>query len=138
MCRRDPFYVPPGMRDEARGVRQSFCDTSDPIAVVRAFDAYEKALENGGFQEARRFAEYNYLSQAALNTLVSVKAQLLHELVRCAPDVHQSHGQITIRPSRPSHRQCVRQTEKCARRRWSDEKSFGPSDGNVVPGKKMF
>ena len=37
MSSRDPFIVPTGMRDEAQRARRSFCETSDHLAVLRAY-----------------------------------------------------------------------------------------------------
>jgi ATP-dependent RNA helicase DHX36 len=79
---RDPFYVPPGMRDEAREIRQSFCNTSDMLATVRAYDAFQAIVYEEGWDAARRWASDNFVSVAALNTISSVRSQLLHELNR--------------------------------------------------------
>lgn len=79
---RDPFYVPPGMRDEAREIRQSFCNTSDMLATVRAYDAFQGVVYEEGWDAARRWASDNFVSVAALNTISSVRSQLLHELNR--------------------------------------------------------
>ena len=79
---RDPFYVPPGMRDEARQIRQSFCATSDLLATVRAYDAFQTIQYDQGWDGARRWASDNFISIAALNTITSVRSQLLHELNR--------------------------------------------------------
>ena len=56
---RDPFYVPPGMRDEAREIRQSFCATSDLLATVRAYDTFQDVLKEQGWDGARRWASDN-------------------------------------------------------------------------------
>ena len=79
---RDPFYVPPGMRDEAREIRQSFCATSDLLATVRAYDTFQDVLKEQGWDGARRWASDNFVSIVALNTITSVRSQLLHELNR--------------------------------------------------------
>ena len=79
---RDPFYVPPGMRDEAREIRQSFCNTSDLLATVRAYDEFQRVVYEEGWDSARRWASDNFISVVALNTITSVRSQLLHELSR--------------------------------------------------------
>jgi ATP-dependent RNA helicase DHX36 len=79
---RDPFYVPPGMRDEAREIRQSFCNTSDLLATVRAYDEFQRVVYEEGWDSARRWASDNFVSVVALNTISSVRSQLLHELSR--------------------------------------------------------
>lgn len=79
---RDPFYVPPGMRDEAREIRQSFSSTSDLLATVRAYDEFQRVVNEEGWDSARRWASSNFVSIVALNTISSVRSQLLHELSR--------------------------------------------------------
>lgn len=99
---RDPFYVPPGMRDEARQIRQSFCATSDLLATVRAYGTFQDILYEQGWDSARRWASDNFVSINALNTITSVRSQLLHELNRIGlvqdTDLDsRSHNKKTLR-----------------------------------------
>jgi ATP-dependent RNA helicase DHX36 len=77
---RDPFYTPPGMRDEARKIRQSFCSNSDLRATVRAYNTFIEKRQTEGWDLARAWATDNFISPAALSNISSVKSQLLHEL----------------------------------------------------------
>ena len=99
---RDPFYVPPCMRDEARQIRQSFCATSDLLATVRAYGTFQDILYEQGWDSARRWASDNFVSINALNTITSVRSQLLHELNRIGlvqdTDLDsRSHNKKTLR-----------------------------------------
>jgi ATP-dependent RNA helicase DHX36 len=77
---RDPFYTPPGMRDEARIIRQSFSETSDLMATVRAYDEFQNTIRQDGWDAARRWASENFVSVVAMNSIQSVRSQLLGEL----------------------------------------------------------
>ena len=48
MSSRDPFIVPTGMRDEAQRARRRFCDTSDHLAVLRAYAEWRHVLADQG------------------------------------------------------------------------------------------
>ena len=82
MSSRDPFIVPTGMRDEAQRARRSFCDTSDHLAVLRAYAEWRNVLAEDGMDSACRWARNNFLSIQGLQTLTSLRSQLLNELVR--------------------------------------------------------
>ena len=43
MSSRDPFITPTGMRDEAQKARRRFCETSDHLAVLRAYAEWRQA-----------------------------------------------------------------------------------------------
>jgi HrpA-like RNA helicase len=79
---RDAFYSPLGMRDEARQIRQSFCDSSDLMATVRAYDTFQDIIDNKGWDSAKRWASDNFVSLAAMQSIRSVRSQLLDELNR--------------------------------------------------------
>ena len=82
MSSRDPFIVPTGMRDEAQRARRAFCDTSDHLAVLRAYQEWRAVIAEEGFDSACRWARDNFLSIQGLQTLTSLRAQLLSELTR--------------------------------------------------------
>jgi hypothetical protein len=82
MSSRDPFIVPTGMRDEAQAARRNFCDSSDHLAVLRAYQEWRFIIAEEGFDAACRWARDNFLSIQGLQTLTSLRAQLLNELVR--------------------------------------------------------
>jgi ATP-dependent RNA helicase DHX36 len=52
------------------------------LATVRAYDAFQAIVYEEGWDAARRWASDNFVSVAALNTISSVRSQLLHELNR--------------------------------------------------------
>jgi HrpA-like RNA helicase len=79
---RGLFYIPPGMRDQQREIRKGFCNTSDLLATVRAFDELEYRIQEDGWQSARQWASDHFISLAAVNTIRSVRSQLLNELKR--------------------------------------------------------
>ena len=82
MSSRDPFIVPTGMRDEAQRARRSFCETSDHLAVLRAYAEWRAVIAEDGFDAACRWARDNFLSIQGLQTLTSLRSQLLGELTR--------------------------------------------------------
>ena len=79
---RDPFYTPPGMRDEARAIRKSFHDSSDLLSVCRAWDQCNDLFNNRDYDTARRWGSDNFISIAAMSNLTSVRSQLLSDLVK--------------------------------------------------------
>ena len=104
---RDPFYVPPGMRDEARQIRQSFCATSDLLATVRAYDAFQTIQYDQGWDGARRWASDNFISIAALNTITSVRSQLLHELSRIGSRPRSRFGRMRFDEQEDAAFRCI-------------------------------
>jgi ATP-dependent RNA helicase DHX36 len=79
---RDPFYVPPGMRDEARSIRQSFHESSDLLAICKAWDQCNNLFTNRDYDTVRRWGSDNFISIVAMSNLTSVRAQLLNELIK--------------------------------------------------------
>jgi ATP-dependent RNA helicase DHX36 len=82
MSSRDPFIVPTGMRDEAQRARRAFCERSDHLAVLRAYQEWRAIIAEEGMDSACRWARDNFLSVQGLQTLTSLRAQLLNELTR--------------------------------------------------------
>lgn len=79
---RDLFYTPPQMRDEARKIRQSFCDSSDLMATVNAYNDLQMIIREQGWAEAREWASDNFISLAAMKSIRSVRGQLVNDLNR--------------------------------------------------------
>jgi len=79
---RDPFYTPPGMRDEARAIRKSFHDSSDLLAVCRAWEQCNDLFNSRDYDTVRRWGSDNFISIAAMSNLTSVRSQLLSDLVK--------------------------------------------------------
>tara|TARA_B100001996_G_scaffold382238_1_gene373537 strand:- start:1011 stop:2249 length:1239 start_codon:yes stop_codon:yes gene_type:complete len=79
---RDPFYTPPGMRDEARAIRKSFHDSSDLLSVCRAWEQCNDLFSNRDYDTVRRWGSDNFISIAAMSNLTSVRSQLLNDLVK--------------------------------------------------------
>ena len=82
MSSRDPFITPTGMRDEAQRARRRFCETSDHLAVLRAYAEWRQVIAEDGYEAACRWARANYLSIQGLTTVTSLRQQLLTELIR--------------------------------------------------------
>ena len=79
---REIFYTPPGMRDESRHMRRSFCDTSDLMAKVKAYDHLQTKIRYEGWDSARQWASDRFISLAATSSIRSVRGQLMNELNR--------------------------------------------------------
>jgi ATP-dependent RNA helicase DHX36 len=96
---RAPFYSPLGMRGEAREIRQSFCDSSDLMATVKAYDELQDKIEKEGWDETRQWASENFISLATMRSIRSVRSQLLQELNRIGlvpnNDLTRARGKTT-------------------------------------------
>jgi len=79
---REVFYTPPGMREEQRKTRQAFSEDSDVMASVRAYREYQDILREEGWDVARQWASDSFISINALNSVHSVRSQLVNELHR--------------------------------------------------------
>ena len=79
---RDVFYTPAGMRAQQRRARMEICDTSDLMASVRAYNKFQNLVETKGWRAAKVWASDNFVSTVAMNSLSSVRSQLLNELTR--------------------------------------------------------
>ena len=77
---RNVFYNPPGLRDEAREIRQSFSEESDIIAMKNAYDKFFSIVEQQGWKEAKGWAKDRYVSIAAMSAIKAVRSQLVEEL----------------------------------------------------------
>jgi len=77
---RSTFYNPPGMRDEAQQIRKSFCESSDTLAQIRAYDEFWNLESEEGWHAACYWAKDNYVSIAAMISIKAVRSQLLDEL----------------------------------------------------------
>eukprot|EP00574_Skeletonema_japonicum_P003862 CAMPEP_0201723354 /NCGR_PEP_ID=MMETSP0593-20130828/7433_1 /ASSEMBLY_ACC=CAM_ASM_000672 /TAXON_ID=267983 /ORGANISM="Skeletonema japonicum, Strain CCMP2506" /LENGTH=359 /DNA_ID=CAMNT_0048214451 /DNA_START=106 /DNA_END=1181 /DNA_ORIENTATION=+ len=77
---RELFYTPLGMRKEQHSVKKSFSELSDTMASVEAYDEFRYILKEHGWAEAREWASANFVSIHALNSVDSVRWQLINEL----------------------------------------------------------
>ena len=97
---RDLFHTPPGMREEQREVRQSFCDMSDLRANVRAYNEFQQLIDEEGWDSAKEWAKDNFISIAAMSTIRNVRSQLLNELSRIGlihrSDVIKTRGNVRL------------------------------------------
>ena len=93
---RDVFLTPPGFRDEQRKIRRVFCDYSDLLAAVRAYEEYNDMLQDEGWDVARQWASDNFISFSAIASVHSIRLQLINELHRIGlihnSDLEQSRG----------------------------------------------
>ena len=68
--------------DEAQRARRAFSERSDHLAVLRAYQEWRAIIAEEGMDSACRWARDNFLSVQGLQTLTSLRAQLLNELTR--------------------------------------------------------
>lgn len=79
---RDVFYTPLEQRAEQRETRQSLCEHSDLMASVRAYNHFQKVVEQEGWGPAREWAADHFVSLSAMNSIMSIRSQLISELAR--------------------------------------------------------
>nr|XP_055054283.1 3'-5' RNA helicase YTHDC2 isoform X2 [Misgurnus anguillicaudatus] len=81
LAHRDPFVLPTQASQKRLAMlcRKRFCANtfSDHMALLRAFQAWQKARSDGW---ERAFCEKNFLSQATMEIIVGMRAQLLGQL----------------------------------------------------------
>ena len=77
---RQVFFTPLGLRKEQRIARQSLSDDSDLMASVRAYNTFQTKLREQGWGPTRQWASDNFVSIGAMNSIRSVRSQLLNEL----------------------------------------------------------
>ena len=77
---RNVFYNPPGLRDEAKEIRQSFSEQSDIMAMTRAYNEFWSIVDESGWPEAKEWAQERYVSIAAMSAIKAVRSQLIEEL----------------------------------------------------------
>ncbi|NXC69510.1 YTDC2 helicase, partial [Anhinga anhinga] len=89
---RDPFVLPTlaSQKRAAMLCRKRFTagTFSDHMALLRAFQAWQKARSDGW---ERAFCEKNFLSQATMEIIVGMRTQLLGQL-RASVHIHAGHG----------------------------------------------
>ncbi|XP_042579270.1 LOW QUALITY PROTEIN: 3'-5' RNA helicase YTHDC2-like [Cyprinus carpio] len=82
LAHRDPFVLPAqaAQKRAAMLCRKRFTANtfSDHMALLRAFQAWQKARSDGW--EGRAFCEKNFLSQATMEIIVGMRTQLLGQL----------------------------------------------------------
>jgi ATP-dependent RNA helicase DHX36 len=93
---RDVFFTPPGFRDSQRKIRREFCEHSDTLAAVRAYEEYNDVLQDEGWDVARQWASDNFISISAMASVHSIRLQLINELHRIGlvhhSDLEKSRG----------------------------------------------
>ncbi|XP_061836673.2 3'-5' RNA helicase YTHDC2 isoform X1 [Nerophis lumbriciformis] len=93
---RDPFVLPPqgSQKKAALQCRKRFSSNtfSDHMALLRAFQAWQKARSEGW---ERSFCENNFLSQATMDMILGMRTQLLGQLR--AIGFVRAHGDGDIR-----------------------------------------
>ncbi|XP_053330262.1 3'-5' RNA helicase YTHDC2 [Spea bombifrons] len=81
LAHRDPFVLPTQASEKRAAMlcRKRFTagTFSDHMALLRAFQAWQKARSDGW---ERAFCEKNFLSQATMETIIGMRAQLLGQL----------------------------------------------------------
>mmetsp|Transcript_10497 Transcript_10497/g.15021 ORF Transcript_10497/g.15021 Transcript_10497/m.15021 type:complete len:372 (+) Transcript_10497:1-1116(+) len=77
---KNTFYNPPGKRDEAQMVQKSFSNTSDIMAMVKAYNMFWGLVEEEGWPNAKEWAFDNFVSISAMMSIKAVRTQLLDEL----------------------------------------------------------
>ena len=77
---REIFYTPLGMRKEQHRVKKSFSELSDTMASVEAYDEFQYMLKEHGWAEAKKWAAANFVSVHAINSISSIRWQLISEL----------------------------------------------------------
>lgn len=97
-----PFGGP--KREEAWQAKQRFADAkSDHLALVEAWKAWCK-VKDQPWPAKKEFLRTNYLSLSALESLESVRRQILNDLVACgfAPPPLARKGQAAAAPTAPA------------------------------------
>jgi HrpA-like RNA helicase len=79
---RDVFYTPLEQRAEQRLARQSLCEQSDLMASIRAYDHFQKLVNEEGWQSAKEWAADHFVSISAMNSIMAIRSQLISELGR--------------------------------------------------------
>ncbi|KAG7498428.1 3-5 RNA helicase YTHDC2 isoform X1 [Solea senegalensis] len=78
---RDPFVLPKQGREKNAALqcrrRFSSCSLSDHMALLRAFQAWQRARREGG---EKSFCEKNFLSQSTMEMIFDLRVQLLGQL----------------------------------------------------------
>ena len=103
MAYKDPFVLPMDKKHQADAVRRRLAgDTySDHIALVRAFEGWERARRDGGNREGWEYCRRNFLSGNTLELMSDMRRQfadLLHGIgflpdgARSADRVDASHN----------------------------------------------
>ena len=74
---RSPFLSPADRRQEAQAARAPFfAEKSDHLALLRAYEAWEREATYMGHGPARRFAEAHFLSHSGMEELHGLRRQL--------------------------------------------------------------
>ncbi|CAE8613540.1 unnamed protein product [Polarella glacialis] len=77
---RTPFNMPLERRKESLAKQRTFCNWSDPFSALRALQQWERASQEYGLSEARRWSNFNYLNQRKVMSLSRASFQLLRDM----------------------------------------------------------
>ena len=79
---RDVFYTPLEQREEQREARKNLCDVSDVMSGIMAFNKFHSLVREEGWDSAKAWAYDNFVSISAMNSIQSIRSQLLSDLSR--------------------------------------------------------
>ena len=78
---RHPFLSPADRRQEANAARKHLCtEMSDQLALLRAYEGWEKERERGGAGAARAYCERLFLSNMGMEEWGAIREQLANTL----------------------------------------------------------
>ena len=89
LSNREPFNFPPQLKAEATAAKLAWCPPgvpearSDPLAAIRAYDAWWALQSVGRYSEANEFCNRNFLNKPVLLTVTKIKLALLQALYQC-------------------------------------------------------
>jgi small subunit ribosomal protein S24e len=93
--------APVGVKQEAQEAKASWTDNefrSDPLAAVRAYDAWWNLHSRREYSEANSFCSKNFLSKPTLLMMQKVKAALLQALFSAGVIEVSAGGRVSTSP----------------------------------------
>lgn len=94
LTNRDPFVSPMHLKAEAGATKSSWSPAnfkSDALAILRAYNAWDKIQQTRDFAAANRFCLDNFLAKPTLLTIQKIKGHILQSLYH-AGVLHVSAG----------------------------------------------
>jgi hypothetical protein len=107
LTNRDPFVSPMHLKAEAGATKSSWSPAnfkSDALAILRAYNAWEKIQQSRDFVKANRFCLDNFLAKPTLLMIQKIKGHILQSLYH-AGVLHVSAGGGLIEDVGPFARQ---------------------------------
>jgi small subunit ribosomal protein S24e len=104
LTNRDPFMAPIALKQEANAIKNSWTPAefrSDSLAILRAYNAWERLQQRGDFVGANRFCVDNFLSRTTLLLIEKIKGHLLQSLYNAGVIDVSSGGAVRGGSSRP-------------------------------------